>query len=80
MIHEKYREHLNAGIDEKCLILLGKVYRLVITIGTKDISSTGKRSIKIGVMVNTIWEILLYKGIRRERKTAIATILYIAVQ
>ena len=71
-------EHLNAGTDEKCLILLGKYSDDSWNKG--PIYSTGKRSNKIGVMVNTVWEILLLKGIRRERKTAIAKILYIAVQ
>ena len=32
MIHDHYREHLNAGIDEKCLILLGKLFCAVMTL------------------------------------------------
>ena len=30
------RECLNAEIDDECLILLGKVFQAVITLGTKD--------------------------------------------
>jgi len=32
-------EHLNAGIDEKCLILLGKLFCAVMTLRTKDLYS-----------------------------------------
>jgi len=30
------RERINAEIDDECLILLGKVFHAVITLGTKD--------------------------------------------
>ena len=40
MMHEPQKrhcsEHLNAEIDEECLIWLGKVFHVVITLGTID--------------------------------------------
>jgi len=30
------RERLNAEIDDECLVLLGKVFHAIITLGTKD--------------------------------------------
>jgi len=38
MIHESPKKGtvVNAEIDEECLIWLGKVFHVVITLGTKD--------------------------------------------
>ena len=75
------RERINAEIDDECLILLGKVFHAVITLGTKDehidLLSTGKRSNKFCMTVSTRRKIMSYKDSGRKIRVVSNNIIHI---